>query len=396
MHVVAIRKADVTNGPRSIAATQKALDALTLDSGKWRIEGVAGLYVRARATSKSFLLRRRVGGKLIEAVLGPLAMKEALKQARAEYDAMKPPSPRADGSITLGNAIEQYLEAKQLAPKTVALAKYNTEHYLSAWKDRTLAEIGNDRAGVRVLQQALTKKHRPATSNQVCRLLSAIYRWHRQVNTDLPESPMVVAQIHRIAPREWAYSDDELRAWWSAERKEKDGSVVKLGVSTLGAIKKMWWQVALLTGARKGSIEALKWRDVDLDKKVIRFQVTKGDRPYSVPMCDRLAVLLADYRKSPNVPPSEWCFPSPKIEGEHLIDVKNPNEGVGPAHRLRHSYRTALAQLGASPDQARMLMGHSLGGDVSRGYISAPLMIESLRPWCNAVAQRYAEVLGWK
>ena len=38
-------------------------------------------------------------------------------------------------------------------------------------------------------------------------------------------------------------------------------------------------------------------------------------------------------------------------------------------------------------------MGHSMGGDVSRGYISTPLVIESLRPVTNAVAKKYVEVL---
>jgi len=41
-----------------------------------------------------------------------------------------------------------------------------------------------------------------------------------------------------------------------------------------------------------------------------------------------------------------------------------------------------------------MLMGYSMGGDVSRGYISAPLVVESLRPVVNAVAARYVEILG--
>ena len=147
------------------------------------------------------------------------------------------------------------------------------------------------------------------------------------------------------------------------------------------------------TGARKGSIEALMWTDLDLVKKVIRFRVTKGGRPYSIPMADRLAVLLTEYRKSPDVPPSNWLFPSNVIQGAHLVDVKNPNEGVGPAHRLRHTFRTTLAELGASPDQARMLMGHSMGGDVSRGYISAPLVVESLRCITNAVVAQYLEIL---
>ena len=65
-----------------------------------------------------------------------------------------------------------------------------------------------------------------------------------------------------------------------------------------------------------------------------------------------------------------------------------------PAHRLRHTFRTTLAELGVSSDQSRMLMGHSMGGDVSRGYITAPLLIESLRPIANAVAEHYVKVVG--
>jgi len=76
------------------------------------------------------------------------------------------------------------------------------------------------------------------------------------------------------------------------------------------------------------------------------------------------------------------------------VGVKNDKEGVGPAHRLRHTFRTTLAQLGASSDQARMLMGHAMGGDISRGYITAPLLVESLRPVTNAVANHYLTIMN--
>jgi integrase len=400
MGVVPIRKT-VAPARKTIAANQKAVDEVPLLSGTWNVEGVPGLYLRCRAKTKSFFLQRRVDGHLVKENLGPLPMKRARAAAMKKWTNMKPPEPAADGVLTLGAAIDQYLAAKALAPKTLAIAKYNKKTYLPHWENRSLEDIGRDRAGVRLLQQRLTKEHRPATSNQVIRLLSAVYRWHRKVNTDLPESPMVVAEIHHIKARDWAYSDDELGAWWSAPKKDengdvvkKDGKVVMQGVSTLGAIKRMWWLTALFTGARKGSIEALKWTDLDLSKKTIHFRVTKGDRPYIIPVADKLAELLTAYRTSDDVPPSEWVFPSPVIDGAHLIDVKNPVEGVGPAHRLRHTYRTTLAQIGATPDQARMLMGHSMGNDVSRGYISSALVVESLRPVTNAVAAHHVKILG--
>ena len=395
MDVVPIRKAKSEPAIKLVEATQKSIDALPLNSGMWKVKGFPGLYVRARARSKSFMLQRRIEGDLVKAMLGPLTMKAAKEEAMKQWGGLERKEAAAGDVLTLGAAIEQYIVAKvslgKMAPKTADLARYNAGRYFVRWKDLTLEELGKNRLGIRQLQQRITNDHGRATSNQCMRLLAAVYRWCREVDENLPEWPRKVAEIHSIKPRDWAYSPDELRAWW---RAEKDGAGRGKGVSTLGAIKRMWWLVALFTGARKGSIEALRWDDVDIEKKVIHFRVTKGDRPYAVPMADALANFLKCYRSSEDVPPSQWVFPSPVVDGAHLVDVKNTNEGVGPAHRLRHTFRTTLAELGVAEDQSRMLMGHSMGGNVSRGYITSPLVVESLRPITNAVAEHCAEIIG--
>src|ERR1022692_2365313 len=110
-------------------------------------------------------------------------------------------------------------------------------------------------------------------------------------------------------------------------------------------------------------------------------------------MADKLAELLTAYKASGDVPPSDWLFPSNVREGQHIIGVKNDKEGAGPAHRLRHTFRTTLAELGASDDWARMLLGHSMGGNVSRGYITSSLVVDSLRPITNAVAEHYLKIV---
>jgi integrase len=111
-------------------------------------------------------------------------------------------------------------------------------------------------------------------------------------------------------------------------------------------------------------------------------------------MSDTLAASLCAYRDGGAVPPSEWVFPSNTREGRHLVAVKNIREGVRPPHAMRHSFRTTLAELGAAPDQSRLLMGHSMRGDVSRDYITeSPLLIESLRPITNAVSERYVTIV---
>ena len=175
-----------------------------------------------------------------------------------------------------------------------------------------------------------------------------------------------------------------------ATEVDEQGNKTHIGVKTLSPIKRMWWLAALFTGARSNSISALKWDDLDFQKRTIRFRVTKGNRPYTVPAADRLIELLAAYRDGGKVPPSEWVFPSPKKPDVHLMAVKNTKEGVLSAHAHWCTFRTTLTELGIVSDQARLLMGHSMTGDVSREYITvSPLVVESLRPIVNAVAEHY-------
>jgi len=364
-----------------VPANQQAIDALPLNSGTWRVQGVPGLYVRCRATSKSFLLQRRVRGVLVKRTLGPMPLKAARAEALKLWHQLRP-TPTG-GKKTLEQALAEYFEQRPLSAKTRAIYQYNAERYLSDWKARPLEQIGQDRAGVRALYHRLVERHGLATASQVIRMLSAVYRYARKVDPELPECPTVAVTLAPIKPRDWALSEEELRAWWQA-------------VQRLNPIKRTWWLVCLLTGARQASIEALAWGDIDFNRRTIRFRVTKGDRPYVAPAADRLIALLEEYRRNPETPPSEWVFPSPRDPRQHLVKVRDEKRGVVSAHHLRHTFRTVLAELGATPDQARLLMGHSLGGDVSRGYITAPLLVESLRPVANAVAERYAAILGWE
>ena len=382
---------------KHLPSNQKALDALPPDSGTWSVEGLRGLYVRARGTSKRFFIQRRVKGRLVRHYLKESSMKEARRRAMEAWAAMKP-AP-GGGAMTLAQATEAYITAdgsrrRPFSDGYKRLLRWLLKKHLADWAERAIVDIGADRIGLVALSQRL-KANSLVINNQAMKLLAAVYRWYADVHDDaLPNWPKRVAPVMEPKPRDWAYSPDELRAWWHAIRKERDGTVTEFGVSTLGAIKRMWWLAALFTGARRGSIEALRWADVDIDKRTIRFKVAKGDRPYSVPMADKLAELMEDYRKSPDVPPSEWIFPGVRTGG-HMKKVRDDLRGTGAAHRMRHTFRTALAQLGASPDQAKMLMGHALQG-VSGGYMTSNLVLESLRPITNAVAEHYVKILGWE
>jgi integrase len=74
----------------------------------------------------------------------------------------------------------------------------------------------------------------------------------------------------------------------------------------------------LLTGARRGSVEALRWRDVDLDRGLIHFSTAKAGRTYSVPACAGWWSCCAGGATSAT-PDAEWVFESPQKPGRHVI-----------------------------------------------------------------------------
>ena len=365
--------------PKIVPCTQAAIEALPLGSGDGVVEGVPGLLVRCGARTKSFRIQRRIGGRLVKRVLGEMSVAAARREAMKLWARLKPAPP--EGKMTLAQAWQRYLEEKALAAKTRKLYAQNLELYLADWKNRTLESVGQDRAGFRSRILQIARYHGKAAAASLLRTFRAIYNYHRRVEPDLPECPSVAVDEPRVAPRDWALSDEELRAWWAAVRQ-------------LGPLKRVWWLTALLTGARAASVSHLKWDDVDCDRKVIGFRVAKGGRSYRVPMSERLVRILARWREQAVA--SEWVFASPRDASRPLHEqVRDDRQGVVSPHHLRHTMRTRLAEVGATPDLARIALGHSLTQDVSQRYGTAQLLVEAVRPLMNAVADQYAQVLGW-
>jgi len=401
MKVQPIRTRDGEPTPKLVENfTQTNINALELGSGDYRIKEVPGLYIRCRETVKSYQLVRRIDGELVKETLGisgtepgQLTAKDAKKKAQGSWSAMKPKP--AGGLVTLEGAFGSYLAGmgadeesmrehpnqSELKPRTVENYRYNLDRYLAKWKKRSLLDIGNDRAGMRTLFERVAKKYGASTANQVARLISVVYRYQRQVDKDLPEPPTVAVKLKTIKARDWALTDDELRAWWTAVQKLDS------------PVKKVWWQVVLLTGARRESIESVPWSDVDFKTKRIHFATAKRD-PYTLPMSEKLTEILQQYRASTDSD-SKWVFPSPTKEGEHLRAVRDDKRGVISPSHFRHTLRTALANLGASPESKELMLGHKPKG-VSGGYVTLPHVVESFRPWANAVADHYTKILTEK
>src|SRR4051812_15071804 len=89
LKIVRIKESSPKPHGKSVAATQKAVDALPLGSGTWRVEGIPGMYVRCRANSKSFFIQRRREGRLVMQTLGPVPVREAKEKAMCGWGVLK-------------------------------------------------------------------------------------------------------------------------------------------------------------------------------------------------------------------------------------------------------------------------------------------------------------------
>jgi integrase len=365
---------------RTVEPLQSAIDALPPGSGMWTVRHVLGLRVYKGARTTTFYVVRKVRGRLAKKKLEAKTLAAARRESVKVLAELKPKPPGSQPIPTLREALEDYLETKKLAVSTREGYHHVVTHYLRDWLDRKLDDLAQDRPAFRRRMSQVERSHGAATAALLIRTYRAIHNWHRRGLPELPESPTVACEMPRVRARDWALDDAALRAWWEA-------------VSQLSPLKRTFWLALLYTGARRDSVRCLRWSDISFSEKIIRFSVAKGGRVYSIPMSDRLAALLQKWREE--CPSEAWVFPSPQRPDQPLApQVRDDKRGVVSAHHLRHTARSVLAKLGCSETLARAALGHSLTASVSERYVTASVLTEPLRPYFNAMANYYAQVMG--
>jgi integrase len=95
-------------------------------------------------------------------------------------------------------------------------------------------------------------------------------------------NPVADVEPFRETPRERFADQRELPLLWRAINAESDDVV------------RAMFKLLLFTGCRRGELLGLTWRDVDLQRRVLRLRDTKAGRPASVPLSDEAIAVLAE------------------------------------------------------------------------------------------------------
>ncbi|MCW5620702.1 MAG: site-specific integrase [Burkholderiales bacterium] len=122
-------------------------------------------------------------------------------------------------------------------------------------------------------------------------------------------------------------------------------------------------RLGLATGARRGEIERLRWKDIDLVHHRITFNATKTNENRTVPLPAVLVPLIKEFGKVRPIDGEARLFPHPFYYDWREV------QGVLPDfifHSLRHSVASHLAMSGASLLDIAAVTGHKTLAMVKR------------------------------
>jgi len=332
-------------------------------------------------------------------------------EAQKQLDALKAEYGGTGGktgtSASLAAVVEEYIrhgEAQGLAPRTIQEARRTLDTVIRPTigqvpvvgltpehLDGLYVQLLTGEARARPVSPATVRRYHAVISAALARAVK--WRW-------IESNPAALATLPRVeAKRLQVPTVDE---------------VARL-IRAAGELSPVWGmliKLAVVTGARRGELCALRWTDIDLEAGVLHvrrslYRVggqtgekgTKGGRERSVALDPATAWLLDDWR--------QWCdaraakagvevvedgfIASPWPDCSHPVNVdtfsstvgrlcaaadeKNPT-GLGiphvHLHSLRHFAATELLAGGVSPSDTAQLLGHADGGQLAlRTYAHA-------------------------
>jgi integrase len=144
---------------------------------------------------------------------------------------------------------------------------------------------------------------------------------------------------------------DELRAFFQSLSQESNETI------------RDYILVSLLTGARRGNVQEMRWPEINWEREVwtIPAEKAKGDEIISVPLSPN-ALQILEKRKSAS--DGEWVFPGPGKTG-HLVEPKTAWQRIlkraGLSDLRLHDLRRTLGSWQAATGASLPIIGKSLG-----------------------------------
>ncbi len=358
--------------------TKSVIDRLPFAEAGKRYEAwdsdLKGYGVRVSASEKTFIVMRRVNGKLTRVTLGKhgvLTADEARKKAikiiselgdGVDVNAEK--TRKRDRSNTVSDMLESYFLARQeLKPRTVTTYRDLFRLYLHDWQGKPIGEITKDMVAARHLK--IAKQSGKAAANNTMRTFRAVYNYANELMDDaLPVNPVKrlsnTRQWFKVERKQTLINEWDLPKWFDAVMVLKNATI------------RDYLLLLAFTGGRREETASLKWDRVDMENRFFVLTETKNGKPLPLPMSD---FIYGIFQSRLALRENNFVFPGTGKTG-HLIEPRKQMAKVTKetgvkftVHDMRRTYASAIDGI-VGHYELKSLLNHAAdAGDVTFGYV---------------------------
>lgn len=278
------------------------------------------------------------------------AVSQGLNPAQARQGERREP--------TLGSLFEEWLPLPQHA-RSVDQLKATWDRYLCHWKGKRVSQLTRD--DVVTWHRKVGEKHGPYAANAALRLLRALLNSGIHTHSLTLSNPAQgVALFNEVKRERWIAPDAMPRLLAAIEA---DGN----------PDMRDFFLLCLLTGARRGNVQAMRWESVDLRSATwaISSAEHKAKRPLCIPLSTPALEILqarwALYGRSPYVFPSHSAsghLEEPKTAWQRILQ-RSGLSGLR-IHDLRHTAASWMVNQGAPLTVIGAALGHTQASTTSR------------------------------
>jgi integrase len=382
----------MANRKTAIKLTKRVIDATRSPaSGQifLRDADIPGFGVRLTKAGKVFILEKRIQGRMRRITIGaygPLTLEQARERAigltHEIIQGRDPAQARQERrqEPTWGELTSLYLKRHGPRKRTAWNDRNMLRCYFQGWQHRRLSSL--TRKDTLQLHQQIGATA-PYAANRVVALIRKMFNLAHLWGVYGGENPAIGIELFPEEKRDRFVQPHELPKLFEALQEEPSPYV------------KAAFLMALLTGARRGEVLAMRWEDVDLAQALWRIPQTNAGRPHLLPLPQPVVTLLQGL---PHLLGCPFVFPGRDGQG-HLVNIAKAwtrirtRAGLTDVriHDLRRTLGSWLAASGASLPLIGKALNHT---QVSTTAVYARLALEPVRTALESNAQRMLSAGG--